>query len=59
METEKFEDLTTLTFEGREFPAVRAWDEYLTNCYGADYMTPKSNHNFQPHHVWGDVWVEE
>ena len=34
---EMFGEYTTVTFEGREFPAMKDWDGYLSSIYG-DYM---------------------
>ena len=36
---EAFTQYTELPFDGYNFQAVAAWDEWLTLCYG-DYMTP-------------------
>ncbi len=37
--SELFKEETTVVFEGKEFPAPKNWDKYLTIEYG-DYMTP-------------------
>ena len=46
-----FETYDEVEFEGNNFMAISAWDEYLTHMYG-DYMTPtplderQSTHQF-------------
>ena len=41
-----FDEYTTVTFEGREFPAMKDWDGYLSSIYG-DYMKlPPENERF-------------
>ncbi len=37
---EVFEKSTPLSFEGHKFPAPILYNDYLTNRYGSDFMTP-------------------
>lgn len=37
MELDRFEDFTTIEFEGKRFSALGCWDSYLTGIYG-DYL---------------------
>ena len=40
---------TNVEFEGRKFPTMRNYDEYLTNLYG-DYMTPPKRGDRESRH---------
>ena len=44
-----FASYTTVEFEGKEFVAVKRYDEYLTALYG-DYMTPPPENKRKSHH---------
>ena len=52
LKTELFEELTTITFEGESFMAIKEYDKYLGSLYG-DYMQLPpvgkrvSNHSFE------------
>ncbi len=41
-------NLSTVTFEGHEFPCMSCWDEYLTGIYG-DYMSLPPEEKRQSH----------
>lgn len=48
-------------FEGMEFPVPRGWNEYLTACYGKDYMNlPPASQRKPQHMADGDaLWMAE
>ena len=50
MRTADFDDLTTLEFGGKRFPAIPHWDEYLTSQYG-DYMQLPPEDQRKTHHI--------
>lgn len=47
-----FENLTTLEFEGRQYPSPTEWDQTLTALYG-DWRTPRASPS-----VHGDLFVD-
>ncbi len=50
MPCEAFTQFTELSFEGHNFQAIAAWDEWLTMCYG-DYMTPPPPNKQMKHNL--------
>ena len=48
MERSAYERTVTVTFEGREFPTMSCWKEYLTGIYG-DYMQLPPPEQRRPH----------
>ena len=55
-----FDQLTTVEFEGHQFPAICYWDEYLTGIYG-DYMQLPPEDKRKTHNItaWRESTVAE
>ena len=49
-EKKLFEETTTVSFEGHDFPSVKDYDFYLKHLYG-DYMTPPKEGKREQHHL--------
>lgn len=55
LDKNRFLDYTLVSFEGRKFPAMGCWDDYLKLAYN-DYMTLPPEHARINHEL--DVWRE-
>lgn len=54
MKLSDFENIVMLEFEGREFPAISSWEEYLTACYGNYMKLPPESEQINHHYL--TVW---
>lgn len=50
-----YEEIILLDFEGEKFPVMKRYDEYLTRCYGSDYMEIPKVEEREDH---GDIIVD-
>ena len=51
-----YEEMSTVTFEGKEYPSIKHYDEFLTGLFG-DYMTPPPVEKRVTHHLY-DSYLE-